>query len=98
MLLVPRPKGSRIAQSVETSNAESPTNVYIKILIPLISWHNIAKKKNERNGYNTPMRRPRCFVFDRLLEFARFLGRQNQSARYAFVIMYVSACFYPLGC
>ena len=37
------------------------------------------------------MRRPRCFVFDRLLEFARFLGRQNQSARYAFIYMYVSA-------
>ena len=27
--LVPQPKGSRIAQSVETSNAESPTNVHI---------------------------------------------------------------------
>ena len=32
--------------------------------IPLISWHDNAKKKNGRNGYNTPMRRFRCFVFD----------------------------------
>ena len=65
--LVPRFEGLRIALSVETSNAESPTYVYIYRTNHLFLG-TILPRRNGRNGYNTPMRRPRCFVFDRQMK------------------------------
>ena len=65
--------------------------------IPLISWHTNVKRKNGRNRYNTPHEAFPLLCFWLTVEVAKFSNRQNQSARYAFVIMYVSARFYPLG-
>ena len=76
--LVPRFKGLRVAQSVETSNAESPTMMHIHIQRPIIGCY---QKEPMRAVYKHPKGRSRCFVFDRLIEVAKFLNRQNQSVQ-----------------
>ena len=42
-----------------------------------------------RDVYNTPMRRFRCFVFDRQLEGAKFTSVKTKAYSYAFYV-YVS--------
>lgn len=82
LLPVPQCKGSRIARSVETSNDESPTQNVIVIthtdtlmaIKPPVHIHN-------RAVYKHPKGRPRCLVFDRSFEFARFLHCQNQGVQ-----------------
>ena len=58
-------EGLRIAQLVETSYAESPTYVYNieyhYLGFPAV-W--ITDQEPIMAIYDTPMRRPRCFVFD----------------------------------
>lgn len=58
--LVPHPEGSRIALFVETSNAESPTMMYIYAHIHLDNMSTVQYRQN----IIRPMWRPRCFVFD----------------------------------
>ncbi len=55
LLLVPLSEGSRIAQLIETSNAEKPHDdvAYIQSAYMAV--------------YTTPKGRSRCFVFDKLM-------------------------------
>lgn len=59
--LVPHPEGSRIALFVETSNAESPTMMYI--YMPTYTLTTMSTVQYRQNIIR-PMWRPRCFVFD----------------------------------
>ena len=80
LLPVPRSKGSRIAQSVETSNAESPTQNVIAILIRHTKLA-VTPTCTTWAVYKHPKGRPRCLVFNEQFEFARFSSRQNQGVR-----------------
>ena len=78
LLPASRCKGSRIARSVETSNAESPTpNVY--------RYCQNHDSRRQATGYNYGCHRniptgvPVALFLTNRVEFARFLHRQNQS-------------------
>ena len=66
----PRFEGLRITLSVQPSNAESPTLMYVMT-------HYI----NNVYEYYTSKGRSRCFVFDRQMEVAKFSKRQTQSVQ-----------------
>ena len=77
-------RGSGIAQFAETSNAESPTPD-----VPYIETVNGVGNNNQhqRGLYRIhPMRRSRCFVFDKLLWTARFLHVKTKAYSYAFYV------------
>ena len=75
-------QGSRIAQHIETSNAENPTWMYVKMTIN----NNNAIMANVQ----TSMGRPRCFVFDMLSRICEILiCQETKRTRYAFYV-YVS--------
>lgn len=61
----PTHQGSRIAQPVETSNAESPTPMYVYIVRPLC----LAAGRQQDTFFGLYIIHPesihRCFVFDR---------------------------------
>ena len=73
--LVPRYKGSRIALLVETSNAESPTSMFIIALLLLLC------ERQGGQGINIPWSVPVALLLTNNFEFARFLYRQNQSVQ-----------------
>lgn len=82
LLPVPRSKGSRIALSVETSNAESPTPMWIYMIHPVPLWIHQWLHKVQWGLYNTPLRTSTVALFlTDSWEFARFLERQNQSVK-----------------
>ena len=78
---VPQCKGSRIAQSVETSNAESPTQNEYSINLSAAWMAEFAIHLHYGLSINIPRGRPCCLVFDWLFELARFLHCQNQGVR-----------------
>ena len=63
--LASRCKGLRIALSVETSNAESPTMMYISNMPEHFPTTYGYRKCSKTYVYMHLIGRPRCFVFDR---------------------------------
>lgn len=76
LLPVPRSKGLRIAQVVETDNA-APRRCSICITYVCIMLQTFGCTKYTHRAL-------RCFVLNYLWEFAKFLLRQNQSVSNAF--------------
>ena len=93
LLPVPQCKGLRVAQLVETSNAESPTLMYVyKTPLPFTSlaginggWHII-----HLGAFTVALFLTNCF------EVAKFLHRQNQSVQVnAFYVYALPPLNYP---
>lgn len=80
-MLVPRSKGSRIAQSVETSNAESPTMMNI---INYMQRYGISTFKGVYIIH--PLERLRCFVFDLSMSLLSSSIVKIKAFSYAFLI------------
>ncbi len=78
---VPRSKGLRIAQIVETDNAAPRRCNICDHTALMVLYH-----KHSTAVINTSQGALRCFVFNYLLEVAKFLLRQNQSVSNAFII------------
>ena len=78
--LVPRSKGSGIAQVVETSNAESPTPVYV---YRKHSWQRTTKSLEANEGciQYTSWGVPVALFLTTFARTARFLHCQNQSVQ-----------------
>lgn len=86
MLLVPRCKGLRIAQLVETSNAESPTLMYVyKTPLPIAFPRELMETeyKYTLGAFTVALFLTNC------LEVAKFLHRQNQSVQANAFYVYV---------
>ena len=86
--LVPRSKGSGIAQVVETSNAESPTPVYV---YRKHSWQRTTKSSEANKGciQYTSWGVPVALFLTTFARTARFLLRQNQSVQLRLICIYV---------
>ena len=88
LLLVPRVEAFALPCLSKRATLKAP-RMCIYNSIPLISWHANVKRKNGRNGYNTPMRRPRCFVFDKHLN-VRSSNTSKPKRKIRLYYMYVS--------
>ena len=86
--LVPRSKGSGIAQVVETSNAESPTPVYVYRKHSW-QWAIESSKANEGCIQYTSWGVPVALFLTTFARTARFLPRQNQSVQLRLICIYV---------